>query len=494
MSDHPALTAALADLVASKPAYDEAAAFYEGTPPEILTSKKLRRLFRGAASAFRINYARTPVDVLVERTTVQGITCSDQAQQTLLDQSWEDNELGIEAKDLHRRAYEFGDAYLIAWPEDEDPEYPSGVSAYAHDPTEVRVFYDPARPRRKSHAVHWWHEAGSEENGLTLGETFLRVNLYFPDRLEKWVSLDPAVDRSGVTLPVDHTTAFVRYLDEDGAAWPIPNPTPGVIPVFHFRTGRPYGRPEHADAYGPQNAINKLVISLMGATDHAVLPQRYALADEADARTGPIGDDLYAPVAGDGDEITPDSAVALRGKQDMGSDPGDTWLMRGVKAVGQFAAADTKNFIDPVTALVQAMADVTDMPANRYHRGGQSPAADSQRMDEAPLRAKTADRHALFGVTWHEFFAYVCLVNNITETDAQIAWAPPENYNDKASWEAAHLQLEAGVPFAQVMRERGYVTETVAEWEKALPDGKPPILGEAGTEIGVGLGDPPEVV
>lgn len=455
-SRHPELTAALEQLALAEPAYNLAECMYDGEVDEVLGSKKLRELFGDQGKKFRVNYARTPVDVLVERTKIQGWQCKDAGQLAAIEQTWTDNELGIEAKDVHLKAYEYGDAYLIAWPEDDDPDFPGGVSVYQHGPKHVRVFYDEEKPRKKRMALHRWQVVGTGPEGNGLGEgTWQRVNLYYPDHIEQWVSHDPVLDALGQARAI-RTDAEYDLLDD------IPNPY-GIVPVFHFRTGRPYGRPEHQDAYGPQYGINKLVLSLMGAVDHAVLPQRYVTTEAALDQNRPDG--VWEEAVG-ADELTTESTTdGLDPHSSMETGPGNVWLLSGVKVkAGQFAAADSKNFIDPMEALVQQMADVTDLPANRYHRGGQQPSGDSQRMSEVPLNNKADDRHDQFGVTWHEFAQFVCDVRGLGETDAMVAWAPPEHYSDKASWETAKLQMEAGVPFDQVMRERGYDTELIEKW------------------------------
>ena len=464
-SRHPDLTEALEEMQLAEPDYVEASDFYNGTVDEVLASQKLRELFGNQGSKFRINYARTPVDCLLERTKIQGFTCKDTGQLAAIEATWFDNELGIEAKDVHRRAYEFGDAYLVAWPEDDDPDFPGKVSAYAHDPTHVRVFYDPERPRKKRLAVHKWLETGTgfDGNQLPKGEVYQRVNLYYPDRLEKWVSKEAVLSAAGHRNMIRFDSEYEEFGDvEDGEQWPIPNPVPDIIPVFHFRTGRPYGRPEHADAYGPQYAINKLLLSLMGAVDHAVLPQRYVTTESAmSGQTSAL--DAFDTAVGEIDTEVNDDGLDPSSTMETG--PGNVWLLSG-KSVkpGQFAAADSENFIEPMESLVRQMADVTDLPANRYHSGGQQPSGDSQRMSERPLNDKVDDRHAQFGVTWHEFFSYVCEVNGLGATDAQVNWAPPDIATDKDSWETAQLQLKAGVPFDQVMRERGYGSEKIEEW------------------------------
>lgn len=460
-SNHPELTAALEQMALVQPAYEQAECMYDGEVDEVLGSRKLRELFGAQGKKFRVNYARTPVDVLLERTKIQGWTVKDATQQATIEQVWTDNELGIEAKDVSLKAYEYGDSYLIAWPEDDDPDFPGGVSAYHHGPKHVRVFYDEEKPRKKRMGVHRWQVVGTEANGLPDG-TWQRINIYYPDRVERWVSAEPVLTATGLALTLRTDAEYRRY-DGDGQPDTIDNPY-DTVPVFHFRTGRPYGRPEHADAYGPQYGINKLLLSLMGAVDHAVLPQRYALTDSALEQNRPA-DQAWETVVGP-DELTTESTTdGLDPNSTMESGPGNVWLLSGNNVrVGQFSAADSKNFIDPMEALVQQMADVTDLPANRYHRSGQQPSGDSQRMSEVPLNNKADDRHDQFGVTWHEFAQFICDVHGLGETDAQVNWAPPEHYSDKASWESAKLQREIGVPFEQIMRERGYSSDTLAEW------------------------------
>ena len=117
-TNHPDLTEALKALKNAEPDYLEAETFYVGEVDEVLASQKLREQFGDIARKFRVNYARTPVDVMVERTKIQGWTCSNAAQLAAIELAWENNELGIEAKDAHLKAYEFGDAYIIAARED----------------------------------------------------------------------------------------------------------------------------------------------------------------------------------------------------------------------------------------------------------------------------------------------------------------------------------------------------------------------------------------
>lgn len=459
------VAAALAQLDLRCPVYDEDAQYYDGTTPEVITSHRLRQLFESATlDAFRVNYARTPVDVLLERTQIQGINCSDPAASAVLDQVWDDNQLGLEAKDVHRMAYEFGDAYVIGWP---DEELASGVSAYAHDPRNVRIFYDPQRPRTKSHAIHRWMEQGDPANGLSEG-LWLRVNLYYPDFVEQWVSerrIDPLIDGS--------TTAIIPEIVPYAAEPYIESPTPGIIPVFHFRTQRPYGRSELEDAKGPQNMLTKLCTTMMVSVDYAGYPQRYVTTDsalsapsgDAFSHMGPLPDDPDLPDEG----LSDDSA--------MEAGPGSTWLLSGASVkVGQFTAAETMNFLNAIHSLIKQMSAVTDIPLHYFDRTGDMPSGESFRRAETPLTNKVEDRESLFGVTWHEFFDYCLAVNRLPPSDAQPMWAPPTVWIDLESWQTAILELQAGVPLDQVLRERGFTEDQIALIMAANP-APPPVRG-----------------
>jgi hypothetical protein len=241
------------------------------------------------------------------------------------------------------------------------------------------------------------------------------------------------------------------------------NPTPGTMPVFHFRTARPYGRPEHADAYGPQDMINKLNITMMTSVDFAGFPQRYVLTDSAlnpDAESdnfGPPPDDTLSTDAG---------LPGIDEDSSLRAGPGETWFLSGARlSVGQFQVSETQNFLNATESLIKQMASVTDVPAYYFDKSSAMPSGESFRRAEAPLNKKLEDRLALLGVTWHEFFDYCLMVNNMAPTDAHITWQPPEVFSDLESWQTAQAQQDAGVARVQTLIERGY-SQTQAElWD-----------------------------
>lgn len=434
----------------TQPGYDLAEIYYTGMSKEVFSSRKLQTLLGNTGVRYRANFARTPVDALLERTEISGISSSDSGAKAFLDAVWEENELGIEAKDVHQRAFEFGDSYVIGMPDD---TYATGVSLYVHDPRHVHVFYDPQSPRKKTHAIQRWHEQFPD------GGIYLRVNIYYADRVEQWVSRDRLDDvLHGVASDAEQRADMVTYDDD------IPL-TFGVVPVFHFRTARPFGRPEHADAYGLQDMINKVIITMMAAIDYAGFPQRYVLTDEGMAAADAFSD----PAPGSDPFAT---------GQDFDASPGATWLLRATKSVGQFATADTQNFLRPLDSLIRQMSVVTDTPFHLFDLGGQTPSGESRRAAEAPLIKKVLDRQASFGVTWREVLSFCMQVGGVV-SDAQINWAPAASLDDLDSWAAAKLQREIGIPLEQIALERGYAAEVVAAWQGEAAVEGPRAIGPA---------------
>lgn len=447
--------AALKPLLESAPAYQVSGQFYDGTISEVIVARRLRALFRDSGKYFRINYARTVVDALQERTLIQGIACEDARGLALLNQCWEDNQLGIEAKRVHRLAYTYGDAYLIAWP---DEAVPSGVSIYAHDPTAVRAYYDPQQPRRKTHAVHTWYERF--ETGL-----FRRVNLYYPDRVEQWVTTTAITDTAGAALAENVVQSrFEPYVTDDAPEGVVENPY-GVVPVFHFRTDWPYGRSELEDAKGPQNAINRAAIMAMVILERLGAPQRIVMTDSAldsvmgNGASAPNPFDLEAVLNGE-------QRLGLDAQSEMPSGAGEVWKLSGKNVrVQEFAAAQMANFISSKESLIKDLASVSDIPLYYFDRSGLPPSGEGIRAAESALNSKVVDREALFGVTWRELFSFILQIAGIPAS-AQLVWAPPVVYSDKASWESAQLQLKSGMSLEAVARERGYTSDEVAQWRE----------------------------
>lgn len=453
MSD---LIEALNELRAAQPEYERAEDYYEGDAEERFSNALIRQLLRGDDSDFRVNLACRPVDAVLDRLMIAAITGPDDAITHAINQIWHDNELDIEAPQIHENTLKYGDAYLFVWPSESDtadadtqaddtegdggtldPKLP-GVDMFYNSPMVARILYDPEHPRRKRLAIKAWCITDAEGNELT------RVNLYYADHLEKHISKP--------RTPADKDEHFEPYIDDDtDENGHIPNPY-GQVPFFHFRTRRPYGRPEHKNAYGPQDALTKLIKNQMSTSDFSAFPQRYAsLIAGADS-----DDDQDW---GYDDTTDPESRLSS-----LTSSPGSLWVLRNIDKIGEFTAADVENFLKPMGIYMRFMASTTTTPMRWFDPSGQIPSGESVRADDAPLVKKINARQRSLTSTWREAGAFALEILGIHDAVINVRWAPPQIQDDLEFWQTVIAKQQAGIPVRQTLLEAGYTETECDSW------------------------------
>ncbi|GAA0705289.1 hypothetical protein GCM10010193_70460 [Kitasatospora atroaurantiaca] len=461
------LWAGITELNYTRPEYDTAHAYYTGRVSEVFSSARVRRALERTHMGHHLNYCKIPVNAVTDRLELAAVTSTDPLAAKVLDALWEFNSLDLEAPNVHRRAGELGDAYIIAVPIEDESGKVTGVEMHYNSPMTVRVFYSEENPREKAFAVKRWCERSS------LGEV-VRAEVYYDDRTQRWTTgpgssghneadwmhwlADPVAPAEGQEPP-----------PADDASWEIPNKS-GEIPVFHFRSDQPYGIPEHEGAYGCQDAINKLIITHLSTVDYQAFPQRYGLTEAMTTDTG----DLDASDFDDDDfPADPASGPTDSGDDsDLKSGPGEMWLLRGYKEVGQFQAANPGVFFDPAAFYTRAMATLTDTPLRRFDTTGggtHNPSGESLRRDEAPFVKKIRNRQLSYGATWKDLFGYCLRLFGIT-APVDVRWAAAASVDDEAGWTTAGLKSKLGVPQRQLLLEAGYTEEQVTAWLETPTD------------------------
>lgn len=449
----------LNELRIHRPDYDTAQDYYYGTVEERFVSMVMARLLRDSGSDFRVNLAKRPVDAVLDRLEIGAITSPKSTITKIINEKlWMPNQLDIEAHDVHWAAETYGDAYIFVWGSGgsemlEGSEYDdetvygmetddsAGVDIFYNSPLTVRVFYDEENPRKKKFAIKCWEQDGC-----------IRVNLYYRDRVERYKS-KPLNEITGDDR-VDYEIYNDGASEEDGI---IPNPY-GEIPFFHFRTARPYGRPEHADAYGPQNALTKLITNMMATSDFAAFPQRYATTAMG---ASPGDDDDFDTGIDSTESQSPEQMFSQ-----LVSGPGRVWLLRNIDKIGQFPAADVENFLKPIQKFVHMMSATTATPMPYFDPSREIPSGEAQRALEAPLIKKINARQRSFAATWREAFTFALekvlgLGDNIEIT---IRWAATQLINDLTGWQAIAEKQRSGVPTRQALIEAGYTEAEVDSW------------------------------
>lgn len=397
--------------------YKEAEAYYTGEVSESFASAKLRHVLRATGHTGTQNYCRVIVDAVLNRLEIANVVCDTQRAQAKVTEIFEANELGLEANEIHRAALEYGDAYALVW-----PDANGDIKISYNSPKTTAIVYNPENPREKLYAVKMWTVKGSVLNAT---QDTTRMNVYTADKIYKFTT---------------KTNEAVTENTQWASAGTEENPF-GEIPVFHFRTHRPFGKPEHYEAYGAQNDINKLLATHMFTVDYQGAPQRYALAMQGENDAVDFGDD----------ETERENLNSLK------SSPGDLWYLKGIHGVGQFQPADPKVFWEPIKMLKESMASLTDTPFHYLERGLSGVAGgESLRVSEAPLLKKVADRQTSFGTTWRELFLFVLKVEGIKSARIEVKWNLVESLDALGQWDVMLKKINAGLSHRQALREAGY--------------------------------------
>lgn len=507
------LMEALKGLEAAQAAYRLADSFYDGVAGELHTSPRIAELLAkaGAGEIEDFNYAAVPVDSVADNLIVRAVTASTGVEagiktvtpstppevdqlvtraQEAVDELRASNQLDAEEAVLHLEVSKHGDAYLFVWPrtqetdgEDEDgrdeldlqdgalPNRVVGVDMWVNTSDTVRAFYDTENPLECTHVIKSWE--------WSEGRT--RATLYYPDRIERWVS-DKDQDKA-------KPEAWKPYLADEGDEWPLPNPT-GRIPFFHFRNQRPYGRPEHLRAYGPQRMVNKLVIAHMGMIDYQTFPQRYILLN-------PKSEDALMNLVDPDYPEDEDVDVEGDGSSQFRADPAAIWKIPGGSGVGQFPPAEPGVILEPLDRYIRSMAELTKTPLDEFVGYGQALSGEARKMGRKPLTDKLRNRAKSYGATWQDAYEFALELMQFYDVTVNVEWAPFETASGVEDWNVIATKIVQGVPVSQALQEAGYERDMVEGWLSdetgADLNRRVMLLNSIGTAVqtlgaGVGLG------
>lgn len=434
---------AMDQIIAKREGYNQADAYYQGVNPEIFANQRWFRLFRNEKSDFRFNFSKTVVDSVLNRLEIEQIETTTVEADNYINRVWEQGDLQLDINEIHKNALVYGDCYAIVW-----PDASGNLAIDYNSPLNTTIVYDQENPRIKSFATKMWQLVDASNRKI------IRINMYYPDRIEKYEGLGDI--------------EFINGVPNLSLVETVINPW-NEIPVFHFRTNKPYGRPEHADAFGPQDAINKLISTHMYTVDYQGAPQRYALSNGGNAA--------------EMDDFSEDDTA----RENIGSlqnGPGQLWYLQGVASVGQFPAADPKTFTDPVNEFVADMAAITSTPIHYFSSTTYLPSGQALRVAEAPLFKKVLNRQLAFGSTWRDLFKFMLRIEGIV-AEVEIDWRSPETIDSLDNWDIAVRKKSVGVPLEQILLELGYdpeIAKIIAD-ASATAGGNPQEIALRGTGL-----------
>lgn len=471
MSD---LVRGLTELDKARPAYVKAWKMFDGTAREVTAHDAIRPVIEKSGQLYRANFARKAVRARTNRIRLSAlqVAAGDEPNAALTDQLTaevtEPNEFDIEIPRWIEMVCVYGDAYLLRWPAELDGDAPTAASVdvFVHSPLNMRAIYAEENDRRIEFVIHAWSTGHGDEQRL-------RVNLYYHDRVERKISREPT---GGEGAGSWRDEQFQNYtgdmtVEEDGTvtgAGPvITYEEAGVdgLPIEHGRTARPYGRPAHFDAYGPQNAITKIMASHLSGLDWSTLPFRFSRSTK-----GTTGADLN-----DWDEDTRQApakpGVSREPSNQLSIKPGTLNKLHDTDEVGQLDGADPAVFLDPLTTYIKVLGETTDTPMNVIDRTGQVESGQSRiaRIDD--LLSDVASIQTQLGGPLASTCEGALAMLGAGEQTVTVTWAPSSKVSDTEGWEAVKAQQDAGVPIRTTLIEAGYLPEEVDAWAEEL-DGR----------------------
>lgn len=401
--------------------------YYEGRHRLDFVPAELRSDFAALLRRARLNMCPAVVTSVRDRLKLSGLTHnkvkskdgSPDAVGDALSVIWRRNRAEQRVGEIHLEALTAGDAYAVVWPS----PVTNLVTIHPNYAHMMTVAYDEEEPDVVAVAARKW----------TLADKRVAINLYYPDRIEKYVTRTPL--RQGAQVKAG---LFIEHPDEPQVLNPY-----GQVPVFHFGNGAGcsgFGVSELSEAIPVQDALNKTLRDMLIGGEEQAFKQRYAT----------------------GVELPVDPAT---GKKINPFVVNEFWATAAKDAkFGELEAANLEQLQKVKEGYKLDMAMVTGIPAHYFMAGtGNPPSGEALKTLEFRLTSKVDDRQVAFGATWEAMFKFALKVSNIdAEVELDALWRDTTPRNEKEQQEMIVERVEKlGMSRTQAFKELNYTDQEI---------------------------------
>lgn len=412
--------AAITDWKARSPQRRTYRAYVEGRHRQAFSSEAFEKLFREVLEEARENLCPAAVKVFTNRLTITGWEGPGAEAATKVF-----DEIGGTrvANMFHREAHRSGDGFVLVWPDAAGNDRP-----WPHRAEQVALKLADDDPGE----FEWVAKV------MVTPEGHGRVNLYYDDVVERWI-----------------TTRKVREGTGSSTTWQWPDKAEGWDPYDDDgdpdTIGHEYGRvpwvwlPRDADTFGDygksvlrdvipiQDALNKSVADLIVGGESFALPLRAILNFQPQQKLDP---ETGKPV-----------------QQQIKYDIRKNRLL-GIPGNGPLTQLDPPD-ATKLTALHDAyalkIARVIGAPAYEFTQGGSDvPSGISLRVLADRRTAAIRDFQEDANPAWSR------LMDLLGVPDARPSWADPAPLDATEQLEAAEKKRDLGFPFETLAAELGY--------------------------------------
>lgn len=400
-------------------------------------TQKYRDTFAGLFGAFCDNWCNPVVEVSVERLRVEGFRYGDNQKAADTAWSWwQANNLDAGSTMAHREAITCGEAYALVAP----PARQGGAPRITIEhPLQMIVETSEHDPNVRVAALKKWLSR----------DGYLRATVYTPKHIHRF--------RSAEKRTSSERMQWVR-LAQDGM---VANPM-GVVPVVPLLNNPSMlggGRSDLEPAVPLNDAINKLVLDMIVASEFAAYPQRVITGIEV-PKDPVTGKPLPLPF-----ETGASRLMTLAA-------PDAKW--------GAFPVADLKNYVSAIDMLLQHLAAQTRTPPHYLVGQVVNASGDALKAAETGLTEKSREKTVTFGDGWEETMRVAFLAAGQSEFaeihDAETRWRDPENRSPAEIVDAAVKARTLAVPLEQLWADLGYTPQQIQNFTRlaGLPERPPP--------------------
>jgi hypothetical protein len=432
--------------------YRRAREYYDGNHHTQLTDRMREYLSVDSDADFTVNYMPTVVNAKSDRLRVNNFAVeNDDILQDALWTWWRSNRMDRKSGIIHLASIRDGDSFvLVEW--DNVEKTPRYHPEPAFSGEGVMVYYSDERRDEIEFASKSWlirhgHSAGKSR----------RLNLYFSDRIEKYISHDDVVngqfrafvdeqDKNGELLQGHVGEAWVVWWTDTGKK----DGSPLGVPVVHFKhndTGDSFGTSHLASVMPIQDAVNKAMIDLLGAMD----------TDAFDILVG------YGSSEWKNQKVGPGAIVAVSAKQTE------------AKLERVNGGTSSSALLQVYSALVIEVARISGTPMSYFQSSGQIAAEGTMKQQEIALVSQVKKSQIDFGNAYEEMMKLSVRLHNAFSDEARLddralietLWDEAESRNEKVQAETLAIKVgKLGVSAAQAQIELGYDATQLASFRR----------------------------
>jgi len=413
-----------AALMQRQPGLTQLDNYYEGNQPLKFAAERFRRAFGKQFLPFAENICPLVVDTVEQRLDVIGFRIATR-QKTISSKAWDiwqRSQMDSESEIAHSEALTLGMSYALVWNADDSATTPQIT---VESPHETIVEHFPGSRWARAAALKAWKDDWTG---------YVNATLYLPDEVFKYRS-SQKVERGS-----DMRSLTWEVREVPGETWPLPNRLGRVpvVPLYNRPRLRRPARSEIIDVIPSQDAINKLTMDMLVASEYGAFRQRVLTGVDVpkDPETGQIIKDYWKQAL---------EAFLILPNADA-------------KATS-IEATDLSNYVQGIEHEIQKVATRTQTPPHYFFLRGEFPSGESIVAAEAGLVSKARRRMRHFEDAWEEVIQLALQVagTQVPLTAIETLWKDPESRTEAQHIDAIGKKRQMlEVPLEQAWEDAGY--------------------------------------